>query len=206
MIFRIYRAILFRIIRFLTLNKIKSNQEKCIYLTFDDGPEPGITEQVLTLLDQYGAKATFFNIGDKCNKYPVLVKKIVEKGHSIGNHSYSHSNGLLTNTKDYLDDIDKCYSVQPTYLLRPPFGGLTILEYLKLRKKYKIVLWNKGSNDHVNEMTDYQKEIDRMIKLTEPGDIVLFHDKDEHAKQTLNILPHYLDYLHKNNYKMLAIR
>lgn len=206
MLQRVYQAINFRLIKSLSINRMpKSIDKKVIYLTFDDGPEPHITPIILNLLEQYQAKATFFNIGYKNELYPELLKEIINQGHRIGNHTYSHLNGLSVNTKQYLEDVERCRQTYETNLLRPAFGASSISQVLKLKKQYKIVLWNKGSNDHNNDMTDYPKEISRIIQHTQPGDIILFHNKREHEKQTLAILPSYLDFLSKNNYQMIVL-
>lgn len=207
MIQRIYQAINFRILKLMaTKNICPNNNEKVIYLTFDDGPEPDITIMVLDLLDQYQAKATFFNIGKNNELYPNLLEEIIARGHCVGNHTYRHLNGLKTSTKQYLYDIERCTRTFKSDLLRPAYGAISLISFFKLRKKYKIVLWNKGSNDHNNDTTDYQKEVRRMVKDTKSGDIVLFHNKKEYEKQTLSILSSYLKFLSDNHFTMKAIK
>src|SRR6187431_142864 len=86
------------------------NVEKKIYLTFDDGPTPEITEWVLEQLKKHQAKATFFCIGKNINNYSAIFLKIINDGHAIGNHTYNHLNGWNTPTEDYVDNVALCKS------------------------------------------------------------------------------------------------
>src|SRR5690606_13707722 len=81
---------------------------KTIYLTFDDGPVPDVTPQVLDILKEYNAKATFFCVGDNVRKYPEVYEKVLKDGHVTGNHTYSHLNGFKVEDQDYGEDIEKC--------------------------------------------------------------------------------------------------
>jgi peptidoglycan/xylan/chitin deacetylase (PgdA/CDA1 family) len=205
-LYKIYRSLSFRLIKIFVVTKYRAKgNEKVIYLTFDDGPEPGITEAILDLLDKYQAKATFFNKGENCKKYPEILEEIVRRGHSIGNHTYSHINGLSVSSDKYLADIARCSEFCHSSLLRPAYGAITIKEYWKLRKRYKIVLWNKVSGDHLNQIDNCCAHIKCLQDITKSGDIILFHDCKMHEKLTLKILPEYLDYLKINNFEMKII-
>lgn len=201
----LYQAINFRVIRLFSMTRGQSTFEKVVYLTFDDGPEPEITPAVLDILDRVGAKATFFNMGCKNEAYPEILQEIKRRGHAVGNHSYSHPKGLTTSLKAYISDMERAHQTYPTRLIRPPYGASSLAQFYALSKKGRIVLWNKGSNDHDNDMTDYPAEVNRLIAETENGDIVLFHDKQEHARQTLQILPAYVQWLSENGYQMKAL-
>jgi peptidoglycan/xylan/chitin deacetylase (PgdA/CDA1 family) len=109
-------------------------EENIVYLTFDDGPNTGITDDVLTILESYNAKATFFCLGKNAEQYPDLLKKIREKGHAIGNHGYKHINGWRTIDKTYIENVEKGKSILQSNLFRPPYGKITISQFLKLRK------------------------------------------------------------------------
>ena len=84
------------------------NIEKKIYLTFDDGPTPEITEWVLEELEKYNAKATFFCIGHNIEKHPEIFKRVIENGHSIGNHTFNHLNGWKTSISEYIENFELC--------------------------------------------------------------------------------------------------
>ena len=112
-----------------------------VYLTFDDGPEPGITEFVLKELDKYGFKATFFCRGDNAEKNLELFALLREKGHTIGNHTFSHIHAYDVSAKCYEDDVNHAEEILHTQWLRPPHGSLTFGAWWRLHKKYKLVFW-----------------------------------------------------------------
>jgi len=173
---------------------------KTVFLTFDDGPEPQITEFILTELAKYGAKATFFCRGDNAEKYPLLLNQIVDEGHQIGNHTYNHINSFFSNTGDYIRNVRKADSVLNTNLFRPPWGSLSFSAFCKLTKKYKIVYWSLSSGD--SELDKFSKEISlRILKnKTRPGDVILFHCCQRHMNETIQVLPEYLRWLSINGY------
>ena len=96
-----------------------------VYLTFDDGPTPGITEWILSTLDKYDAKATFFVLGKNAEMYPDLYRRIVEAGHRIGNHTYSHQKGWGMSLERYIEDVDFANDLLHTELFRPPYARIT---------------------------------------------------------------------------------
>jgi peptidoglycan/xylan/chitin deacetylase (PgdA/CDA1 family) len=181
------------------LSRIDICNDRDVFLTFDDGPEPGITSFVLDELDKYNYKATFFCTGENAEKYPFLIQEIVKRGHKIGNHSYSHRHAYLQNAKQYVDDIDHANKILRTILFRPPNGCLLLSSWLKLRKKYNIIYWSIGSGDWRMGAHDYEKCMDD-LKKTKKGDIVLFHFSEEHALKTAKLLPDYLEWLDKEGY------
>lgn len=118
----IFSSLNFHAVKYLSRRKIKS-ASKVLYLTFDDGPEPNITEFILNELHEHNIKATFFCCGSNIEKYPDLFQQIQEKGHLLGNHTYSHVNGLKISYKDYVDDIAGCEKHVANNIFRPPWGG-----------------------------------------------------------------------------------
>jgi peptidoglycan/xylan/chitin deacetylase (PgdA/CDA1 family) len=177
------------------------NKEKAVYLTFDDGPEPRITEFVLEELAKYNFKATFFCRGDNAEKHPELLALLREQGHIIGNHSYSHHHAYKASSKSYLTDVEKADAVLHTFFFRPPHGSLTIKNWLGLRHKYRIVYWSLNSGDSALEHFYYQHAIDNLKAKTKFGDIVLFHFCHLHEKGTRLLLPDYLKWLADNQFK-----
>ncbi|HZX75291.1 MAG TPA: polysaccharide deacetylase family protein, partial [Cyclobacteriaceae bacterium] len=101
-------------------------EEKVIYLTFDDGPVPGPTEFVLDTLEKNQSLATFFCIGDNVLKNPSVFRKITEKHHAIGNHTFNHLKGWKYSTKEYVENTTKCAEVigKENSLFRPPYGRI----------------------------------------------------------------------------------
>ncbi len=182
-----------------------SKKEKQIFLTFDDGPTPEITTRVLSLLKEFNAKATFFCIGKNAEAFPDIFNEIIEQGHSVGNHSYSHRNGWKSANKIYIDDVKKAAQFVKSKLFRPPYGKVSPLQWLALRKEYKIIAWTCLSKDY--EVKESAKKIlNRIIKATRPGAILVFHDSKKAWINLEKVLPQYLEYLKTQKYQCLPIK
>lgn len=153
----------------------KETSKKKIWLTFDDGPDEKITIFLLNLLKRLQIRATFFLIGKQVVKYPELARKIIEEGHTIGNHSYSHLNGLLTSNKIYYDDIDKAQKIVNSKIYRPPYGKISPIQLRKLKAKYKIIMWDVLSWDFKENISS-EKIYHNVINNTEKGSIIVFHN------------------------------
>lgn len=189
--------------------------EKIVYLTFDDGPIPEVTNWTLEILKQYNAKATFFCIGDNISKYPATFIKIVNDGHSIGNHTYNHLNGWYFSPQKYLENVSKCDNIveehtsasnQKTKLFRPPYGKLKRKQFKILKEKgFKIIMWDVLSADFDTSITP-QKCAENVLKNVRPGSIIIFHDSIKASKNLMYALPQTLEYLQKNGYEMKAIK
>jgi len=162
--------------------------KKIVYLTFDDGPTPGVTPWVLSLLDKYSFKATFFCLGCQAEKYPTIIKDISTKGHTIGNHGYEHLNGWVTPTKIYFENVRKGAEVLNTKLFRPPHGKLNPIQWFILKKKFNIIWWHYLSKDYLKESTD-EKYFYKLLKNTKSKRIIVFHD----TKKALPFLEKYLE-------------
>lgn len=161
-----------------------------VFITFDDGPEPEITEFILEELAKYNAKATFFCCGYNMKKNKYLLDRIVSEGHVVANHTYSHLNGLSTPVGEYVNDVLKVDTILPTKLFRPPWGQLNMREYMKLTSK-KVVLWDVESGD-VTEKYNKEKLIEYWNNNVRDGKIILFHFSEEHAVRTKDLLPDFL--------------
>jgi peptidoglycan/xylan/chitin deacetylase (PgdA/CDA1 family) len=189
-----------------------NTKQKVIYLTFDDGPTPEITEWTLNTLDKYNAKATFFCIGNNIEKYPQIFKLILEKGHTIGNHTNNHLKGWKTKTKDYLeninlaqDQIDKFYKGKQL-LFRPPYGRIKPKQIKEISKlNYRIIMWNILSKDW-DKTISKETCLDNVVKKTNSGDIVVFHDSIKASNNLKYVLPQMLDYFTKKGFEFKRIR
>jgi len=173
-----------------------SKKEKAIYLTFDDGPTPEITEWTLDQLNKYNAKATFFCIGKNVLQHPEIFQKIIDNNHSIGNHTHNHLHGLKTTTADYLDNINKAelaFQKKPK-LFRPPYGKLSFSQAKQIRKKgYKIVMWDVLSADFDTSISK-EECLKNVIKYTSNGSIIVFHDSVKASEKLKFVLPQLLEY------------
>ena len=192
----------------LSMRQLKSNglvKSKGVYLTFDDGPEPNITEFVLDELARHKAKATFFCVGKNIEKYPMLLKRILDEGHSVGSHTYSHIHAHRVNYNQYLDDVKLFDEQIDTPLFRPPWGALTLRTFFSLRKTKNIVLWHLSSNDFALDKFDLSSDFKNLKQGTKDGSIILFHFCNRHEKETIQILPLYLDWLESQNFQLLPL-
>jgi peptidoglycan/xylan/chitin deacetylase (PgdA/CDA1 family) len=204
------------LIKFLFRNWIwsYSKKEKNLYLTFDDGPTPEITEWVLTLLKKYQAKATFFCIGKNLEQHPHIVQKIIDDGHSIGNHTYNHLKGTKTNIDTYTQNIvltegilKKFFDPKKTNpkLFRPPYGKLSLKQAKKIRELgLKIIMWDVLSADFDNTIPKILC-LNNVIKHSDNGSIIVFHDSLKAAEKVKYVLPKILDYYTVKGYKFKRI-
>lgn len=181
------------------------NNENKIYLTFDDGPTPEVTEWVLDQLEKHNAKATFFCIGQNIEENPTIFKKLLDNGHAIGNHTFNHPNGWKTNTEDYLKNVSLCQDTilkqnTITKLFRPPYGKLKPSQ-LKLIKQqgFQIIMWDVLSADYDTSITP-EKCLKNVIPNISSGSIIIFHDSVKAFKNLEYTLPKVLDYIDENNF------
>ena len=190
----------------LTWSKFTSEKE--VYLTFDDGPIPEVTPWVLDILEQYHAKATFFCIGDNARKYPELVKEILKRGHSIGNHTYNHLNGWQTPTDLYIENTEKAEAFLPLNqekpLFRPPYGRISPAQINVLKKRYEIIMWSVLTRDY-NQKVTADECFHRSLKAVKPGSIVVFHDSEKAKKNLYAVLPKFIEALLSSNYKLINL-
>lgn len=158
-----------------------------IYLTFDDGPSSLVTEDILSILEEESIKATFFCVGKNVIKNPDLYKKILTRGHSIGNHSMTHPNGWKANSSFYQNDINQATELINSNLFRPPFGKLNIRSLKILKKKFQIVMWDVVSGDFDLKLSS-NKVISNVVDNTRNGSIIVMHDNDKFKALTLSSL------------------
>ncbi len=178
-----------------------STLDKKIYLTFDDGPTPGITPLVLSFLKQYKAKATFFMLGIQAEQYPELVSQIQNEGHLVANHGYRHIDGFFSSTTHYIKNAEDGAVITGSALFRPPYGRLTPWQLTHLKKKHKIVLWSCMSMDFSAKYTPEQC-LRKTIRSIHPGAIMVFHDTEKAAYNLIKILPELLKRLESDNYQV----
>jgi peptidoglycan/xylan/chitin deacetylase (PgdA/CDA1 family) len=182
--------------------------EKLIAITFDDGPNGKFTPQILELLKTYNAKATFFCTGKQIEQHQNIIKSIVSNGHTLGNHSYSHSpyfdfygkQKVITEIKKTNDLIESIIGKKMN-LFRPPYGvtNPSITKAIK-ETKHQVVGWNIRSLDTVK--TNEQEILNRITRNISPGSVILLHDSKE---ITISILEQLLLFLQQNGYQSITI-
>ncbi len=186
-----------------------SSNRKVIYLTFDDGPIPEITEWVLQELEKYNAKATFFCVGDNIHKYPHIYE-LVKAKHKTANHTFNHLKGWKYSSKEYIENVLKCEEylglcTSEQKLFRPPHGRLTSTQANELRAMdYEIIMWEVLSADFSPKVSK-EKCLNKSIKHTKSGSIIVFHDSIKTIEKLKFVLPRYLKYFSDLGYSFESL-
>ncbi len=178
-----------------------------LYLTFDDGPTPEITDWVLQTLKQYNAKATFFCIGNNIEKHPEIFQSIITEGHTIGNHTYNHLKGWKHKAKVYVRDVLKTEKIIRNFttdtsnnLFRPPYGKFKNKQSKKiLELGYKIILWDVLSYDWDKSVSE-EICFKNVTSAAKEGSIVVFHDSIKASRNLKYVLPKVLEYYTEKGY------
>ncbi len=178
--------------------------EDAVFLTFDDGPTPGVTEWILDQLDKTGAKATFFCLGKNIEMYPDLYDRMIERGHKVGNHTYSHQKGWSMSLRRYVEDVDFCNSLTHSDLFRPPYGRITPAQARVLSERYTLVMWDVLSRDYSRYISPRQC-LRNVTKHVRPGSIVVFHDSAKAFRNLRYALPRTLAHIEKQGWECKAI-
>jgi peptidoglycan/xylan/chitin deacetylase (PgdA/CDA1 family) len=188
-------------------------EHKEIFLTFDDGPMPGVTDWVLNILKENQIKGTFFCVGDNIRKNPDLFKEIVKEGHAVGNHTYHHLKGWQTQNEAYYANVDNCalemtklgIMPQGKPLFRPPYGQIKPSQANYLKDKFQLIMWSIVTGDFdktLNQASCLQKA----VKMTVPGTIIVFHDSFKAENNLRYLLPRYIERMTQLGYIFSPLR
>lgn len=189
--------------------------EQVLYLTFDDGPTPEITDWTLKTLAAYNAKATFFCIGKNIEEHPDIFNKVISSGHSIGNHTQNHIKGWKTKAQPYVENvaeaqkhIDVHYKTADTVgkLFRPPYGQISPKQGKQLiQLGYNIIMWDVVAYDWDKTITP-ETSLNRVTSKAKNGSIVVFHDSVKAQRNMQYALPKTLEYFSKRGYRFEPIQ
>lgn len=189
-----------------------NTDKRLVAITFDDGPHPIFTSQILDLLKKYNAKATFFVSGNKAEVYPELIKRQVREGHEVGNHTYHHfpyrtGSAQLTLELDKTNKVFEKITGSKMSLYRPVQGVYNDeIINTAIKNGYDVIMWSwhQDSQDWRNPGT--ARIVTHITKRVTPGDIILLHDWGNLSKsQTVQALEPVLKYLKENNYRSVTI-
>jgi peptidoglycan/xylan/chitin deacetylase (PgdA/CDA1 family) len=180
------------------------SKEKVLYLTFDDGPIPEVTPWVLEQLDHFGAKATFFCIGNNVRKHRNVYQRILQSGHSVGNHTYHHLNGWSTFNSDYFKDIELCNRLVGSELFRPPYGKIRPTQIARLKYAYRIIMWDVLSRDYDRNLTG-ETVLNTVLENSRPGSIIVFHDSLKAEERLRYALPKVLEHFSAKGYRFVSL-
>lgn len=183
-----------------------------VYLTFDDGPIPESTPFILDTLKEYGAKATFFVVGENVKRHPELFQRIIDEGHRVGNHTYNHMGCLKHYVRTYLNNIEKADNIMKDSLpenfvmpkakplFRPPHGWMWIGAYNIIRHKHEIVMWDLVTRDYSHLLNAFDV-LRNIVLYARNGSIITFHDSLKSIEKLRYALPASVRYLKEQGYE-----
>lgn len=187
-----------------TVWRIPTLKHKAVFLTFDDGPIPEVTPWVLDLLDHYGIKATFFCVGDNVRKHPETFRMVVERGHSVGNHTMHHLQGAKVTTSRYVADIMEAHALIDSSLFRPPHGLIRWKQAAAIKDNMRIIMYDLVTRDYSKKLTGEQV-LDNVRRYVRNGSIIVFHDSLKSESNLRYALPRAIEWLKENGYQFLPI-
>lgn len=179
-------------------------KHKAVFLTFDDGPIPEVTPWVLDLLDHYGIKATFFCVGDNVRKHPETFRMVVERGHSVGNHTMHHLQGAKVTTARYVADIMEAHALIDSPLFRPPHWLIRWKQAAAIKDNMRIIMYDLVTRDYSKKLTGEQV-LDNVRRYVRNGSIIVFHDSLKSESNLRYALPRAIEWLKENGYQFLPI-
>lgn len=187
-----------------------TTEKKQIALTFDDGPHPSLTPKILAILAKYGVPATFFMVGQNVLNYPSAAKQVIDAGHEVGNHTFTHPHIAALHEKAILEEIGKCEDALEElceyrpHLLRTPQGALTQnLERCLSDDDYILVLWSLDTRDWDNKSTAYI--VQTVLGNVKSGDIILMHDYIGYNSKTPEALEKIIPELLSQGYEFVTV-
>lgn len=196
--------VLYRILFPEAIWRIKRKKHHAVYLTFDDGPIPEVTPWVLDTLDKYGVKATFFMVGDNARRHPWLVEEIKRRGHSYGNHTMHHLQGLKVTSMRYMRDITEANEYIESSLFRPPHGLMRWSQAKAIKAHYNIVMYDLVTRDYSKRLNGYDV-LANVKRYTRNGSIIVFHDSLKAERNLRFVLPQAIEWLKSEGYEILPI-
>lgn len=177
----------------------KRRGRKTVYLTFDDGPVPEETPWVLELLDREGVKATFFMVGDNVRRHPELLEEVKRRGHSYGNHTMHHLQGLKEENHKYFRDIKEAENLIDSTLFRPPHGIIWPGQARLIKRHYNIVMYDIVTRDYSRRVNG-ERVLNNVKRYARNGSIIVFHDSAKAHKNMRYALPLAIRWLKENGF------
>ena len=186
-----------------------STTKKILYLTFDDGPHPEATPFVLNELKKFNALATFFCIGKNVKAHAEIYKRILDEGHSVGNHTQNHLNGWKTDNKRYLADVAEAANYIDSDLFRPPYGRITSFQAKQLPaamkgRRSKVIMWDVLSADFDTDINGEQC-LSNVIFNAKEGSVIIFHDSEKAFPRLEYCLPRVLKFFSEKGFVFDAL-
>ena len=184
--------------------RFKKRGRKVVYLTFDDGPIPDVTPWVLDTLDRYRIKATFFMVGENVCRNPGLFEEIKKRGHSWGNHTMHHIQGMKVRSVNYLRDLNAAHTVIQSSLFRPPHGIIRWAQAKVIKNHYNIVMYDLVTRDYSRKLSPDQV-FENVRRYARNGSIIVFHDSLKARKNIMATLPRAIEWLQSEGYEFARL-
>lgn len=184
--------------------RVKRRGRKVVFLTFDDGPVPEETPWVLDLLDKEGIKATFFMVGDNVRRHPELLEEVKRRGHSYGNHTMHHLQGLKVDAKTFFRDITEADRLIGSILFRPPHGIISPLQTSLIKRHYNIIMYDLVTRDYSKRVSG-EEVLDNVKRYARNGSIIVFHDSKKAHVNMRYALPRAIEWLKEQGYEFLPL-
>ena len=184
--------------------RIPGRRKKRAFLTFDDGPIPESTPLILDILDRYGVKATVFMVGDNVRKYPDLFQEIKRRGHSYGNHTMHHIQGMKVTWPTYLRDIRQAENYIDSHLFRPPHGIMRWKQAHAVKKSFNVVMYDVITRDYDPKLPS-ERILHNVKRYTRNGSIIVFHDSLKSLQHTRQVLSEAIEWLLAEGYELLPL-
>ena len=171
---------------------------KVLYLTFDDGPAPETTLPLIRILSDNMVRAIFFCTGSAASANPHIINSLKASGHIIGNHGFDHLDGLLKSSAEYLEDVRKASEITSKSIFRPPYGRMKLSQYIRLKRHYRIIMWDIMPYDFDTEF-GAARSLSVLKKMMRPGAIIVLHERKEST--ILEIIEEFIVYAKKEGYR-----
>lgn len=184
--------------------RFKKRGRKVVYLTFDDGPIPEVTPWILDTLDRYRIKATFFMVGENVCRNPGLFEEIKKRGHSWGNHTMHHIQGMKVRSVNYLRDLNAAHTVIQSSLFRPPHGIIRWAQAKVIKNHYNIVMYDLVTRDYSRKLSPDQV-FENVRRYARNGSIIVFHDSLKARKNIMATLPRAIEWLQSEGYEFARL-
>ena len=179
-------------------------KERAVYLTFDDGPIPEVTPDVLEILDRYNVKATFFMVGDNVARHPELLDEVRRRGHAVGNHTMNHIQGIKCTWRTYARNIADADELIGSRLFRPPHGLMKRIQMRTVNQRYNVVMYDVITRDYNSKLTP-ERVLDNVKRYARDGSIIVFHDSLKARDRMLPVLPQAIEWLLANGFTLLPL-
>lgn len=196
--------LLYRLLFTEAIWRVKHKNRKVVYLTFDDGPVPEVTPWVLDTLDRYGIKATFFMVGDNARRNPDLFEEVRRRGHSWGNHTMHHLQGMKVTSMRYVRDLTEADYIIDSPLFRPPHGLLRWKQAAIIKRRYNLVMYDVITRDYNRKLTP-DRVLRNVKRFTRNGSIIVFHDSLKAERNMRAVLPKAIEWLKSRGYEFRTI-